>query len=212
MQPEPVRDDFDSPTLRLAWNFIRNPHDKDWSLTDHPGYLRLNGSKYNFEKKKSPAFIGRRQTAFNIVASTKLTFTPTAENEEAGLIVRANDTNHYDLLVTLFEGNRVVMFRKYLRNKVADVTYKEIPDRGIILRISATGPEYKFWVQQEGYAAVLLGTATTRDVSTEKVGGFTGVYIGMYASGNGEANANPADFDWFDFEENAGPPYEWAGE
>jgi hypothetical protein len=26
----------------------------------------------------------------------------------------------------------------------------------------------------------------------------------MYASGNGKANINPADFDWFDLEEEAG--------
>jgi hypothetical protein len=28
----------------------------------------------------------------------------------------------------------------------------------------------------------------------------------MYASGNGNENANPADFDWFDYEEDAKLP------
>ena len=55
-------------------------------------------------------------------------------------------------------------------------------------------------VQKEGKKAQLVGTATTKDVSNEMIGGFTGVFIGMYASGNGKANTNPADFDWFDFE------------
>ena len=50
-----------------------------------------------------------------------------------------------------------------------------------------------------GHAVEVLGMASTRDVSNEVVGGFTGVFIGMYASGNGQANTNPADFDWFDF-------------
>jgi hypothetical protein len=27
-----------------------------------------------------------------------------------------------------------------------------------------------------------------------------GVIIGMYATGNGKENTNPADFDWFDYE------------
>ena len=49
------------------------------------------------------------------------------------------------------------------------------------------------------HVSAILGTASTRDVSNEVVGGFTGVFIGMYASGNGQANTNPADFDWFDF-------------
>jgi hypothetical protein len=32
----------------------------------------------------------------------------------------------------------------------------------------------------------------------------------MYASGNGKINVNPADFDWFNFEEEPALPYEWT--
>lgn len=208
-EKDPVRDNFDNTTLNLYWNFIRNPYAADWSLTEKPGYLRLNGSKVNFTEKDSPSFIGRRQTAFDMVASTKISFTPTADYEEAGLIVRADDKNHYDLLITLYEGKRVIMLRKYLQDKIAEVNYKEIPEGDIILRISATDSAYKFWVQEEGKSAQLVGTATTKDVSNEMVGGFTGVFIGMYASGNGKSNTNPADFDWFDFEEDPAIPYVW---
>jgi alpha-N-arabinofuranosidase len=200
-EKDPVRDDFEKTTLNLYWNFIRNPRNEDWSLTEKPGYLRLKGSGVNFSEKKSPAFIGRRQSAFNIVASTKIVFTPTAENEEAGLVVRANDKNHYDLLVTKREGKKVVMFRKYLKDKIAAVHYEEIPEGDIILCISATDKEYKLGIQEEGKAPKFIGTASTKDISNEVIGGFTGVFIGMYASGNGKANVNPANFDWFDFQE-----------
>jgi alpha-N-arabinofuranosidase len=201
-EKEPVRDDFSSATLNLQWNFIRNPY-ANWSLTEKPGYLRLKGSAINFTEKSSPAFVGRRQTAFDVIASAKVGFTPVADNEEAGLVVRADDKNHYDLLITRQEGKRVVMLRKCLKNEIASVHYTAIPDGDLILRISATDREYKFWIQPEGAQPELLGTATTRDVSNEAVGGFTGVYIGMYASGNGKANTHPADFDWFDFEEDS---------
>ncbi len=207
---DPIRDDFSSVQLNLCWNFVRNPHPEDWSLTENQGYLRLNGSRINFSEKDSPAFIGRRQSAFNVVASTKISFEPTAENEEAGLVIRANDKNYYGLLVTKRKGKRVVLFRKYLQDSVVSVNYKEIPAGTIILRISATELEYKFWAQKAGYAAELIGTATAKDVSNEKVGGFTGVFIGMYASGNGKANVNPADFDWFDFQEGPKIPYVWT--
>jgi len=201
LKKDPIRDDFNNISLSLQWNFIRNPYPEDWSLTERPGYLRLNGSKINFTGKDSPAFIGRRQTAFDIVASTKISFVSVSENEEAGLVVRANDKNHYDLLITQKDGKRVVMFRKYLKDKIAEINYREISDGDIILHISSTDLEYKFWVQEEGKDETLIGTASTRDVSNEVVGGFTGVFIGMYASGNGKANTNPADFDWFDFKE-----------
>ena len=200
-EKEPVRDNFDGTELRLPWNFIRNPHPADWSLTAKPGFLRLNGSKVSFKEKDSPAFIGRRQSAYNIVASAKISFTPTAANEEAGLVVRGDDKNHFDLLVTMVAGKRVVLLREYLKEKVVSLISKEISNGDVILRINATDLEYKFWVQVKGKAAELVGTASTKDLSTEKINGFTGTYIGMYASGNGLANVNPAEFDWFDFEE-----------
>jgi xylan 1,4-beta-xylosidase len=203
-EKEPVRDDFDNSRLNLPWNFLRNPHAEDWSLTAKPGYLRLNGSKISFREKDSPAFICRRQTAFKIVASTKLDFTPVDSNEEAGLVIRGNDKNHYDFVITRHNAKRAVLFRAYLKDNVGKAEYKEIPDGDIILRISATELEYKFWVQKEGKPAELIAMAPTKDLSTEVIGGFTGVFIGMYASGNGTANTNPADFDWFDYEEDPG--------
>jgi alpha-N-arabinofuranosidase len=198
---EPVRDNFDSSALRLPWNFLRVPYGKDWSLTEKPGYLRLKGSKISLSEKDSPAFVGRRQTAFNVTASSKISFTPTAANEKAGLTVRGDDLNHFDLLITTKKGARVVMFRKYLKGKIVGLHYRQIANGDIVLRITATENQYKFLVQEDGKPGSLLGSALTKDISTEVISGFTGAYIGMYASGNGRANTNPADFDWFDFAE-----------
>lgn len=197
----PTRDHFDAPDLRLEWNFLRNPHDADWSLTERPGFLRLHGSALNFDQKDSPAFICRRQTAFNITASAKIHFIPTAPNEEAGLIVRGNDENHYDLIITQRDNRPVVLFRTVLKNKETIENSIEISDSDIILRIRATAAEYTFWIQEED-KETLLGSAPTQNLSTETIGGFTGVFIGMVATGNGHKNTHPADFDWFDFEEN----------
>jgi beta-xylosidase len=40
MQPA-TSDEFDSPTLGLQWQWNHNPDDSRWSLTEHPGFLRL---------------------------------------------------------------------------------------------------------------------------------------------------------------------------
>lgn len=125
------------------------------------------------------------------------------ESEEAGLVARANDKNHYDLVIAKVDGQRVVKLRKTLQGAVTETFMKAIPQGAIVLGISATEREYRFWARSPGSAAAFLGGAPTKDLSTEVVSGFAGVFIGMYASGNGEANANPADFDWFDFEEDA---------
>lgn len=202
-EEEPVRDDFDGAKLALPWNFLRNPHAEDWSLAARPGHLRLNGSEISFKEKDSPAYVCRRQTAFDIVASTKLDFSPVSSNEEAGLVIRGNDKNHYDLLVTLHAGKRVVMLRETLKDKVTRTEYREIPAGEIILQIAATEREYSFSMRKQDGAAELIATALTKNLSTEVIGGFTGVFIGMYASGNGAANTHPADFDWFDYERDA---------
>ena len=197
---EPARDDFDSSKLNLHFNFLRNPYDKDWSLTANPGYLRLNGSALSFKQNDSPAFVGRRQTALNAEISAKMSFVPTAENEEAGLVIRGNDMNHYDLLVTKRDGKRVAMMRKYLDDKEREVKYVDVPEGDVVLNIVSTPGEYKFYVRnKDGKSPRLVGSASTRDLSNEVITGFTGVYIAMYASGNGKANTNPADFDWFEF-------------
>lgn len=203
-EADATRDDFEKTSLNLYWNFIRNPYDEDWSLTEKPGYLRLKGSKVSLWDVNSPAFVGRRQTAFNVKASTKLSFIPTAENEEAGLVIRGNDANHLDLFVTLKDGQRVLVLRKYLQNQLAEITSIAAPEGDLILSITATELEYQFWMQQEGKTATLVGNAATNVLATEKISGFIGAYIGMYASGNGMANTNPADFDWFDYEPNPG--------
>ena len=45
-----------------------------------------------------------------------------------------------------------------------------------------------------------LGAAPTAPLSSESAGGFTGVYIGLFASNPSSARMAPADFDWFEYE------------
>ena len=39
-----------------------------------------------------------------------------------------------------------------------------------------------------------------RYLSSEVAGGFRGVYVGLYATGNGQPATAPAHFDWFDYD------------
>src|SRR5690606_18640994 len=45
-----------------------------------------------------------------------------------------------------------------------------------------------------------LGSPVDGDILTSQVaGGFTGVYIGLYATANGRSSGNHACFDWFEY-------------
>jgi alpha-N-arabinofuranosidase len=67
------------------------------------------------------------------------------------------------------------------------------------LRIVAGPLEYEFFYQVGDDEPVSLGTAATKELSSEKLGGFTGTYFGMYATGNGSPVTSEADFAWFDY-------------
>ncbi len=200
-----ARDDFDKSSLALQWNFLRNPYDGDWSLTERPGFLRLHGSAVTMSDKDSPAFVGRRQTDFNCVASTLLEFDPNSENEEAGLVIRGNDKHHYEIGVTFKNGKRQVLFRKVLKGKIIEpVEYFDIGAGPVVLSVKATPLTYEFFCRSSNCAMQVLGTALTKDLSVEAIGFedgmcFTGVYFGMYATGNGQKSTTPADFDWFEY-------------
>jgi len=201
----PARDDFDGDKLALQWNFLRNPYEDDFSLTARPGYLRLNGSAVTFNDQDSPAFVGRRQTDFNCTASTLLEFDPKSENEEAGLVARAFDRFHYEIGITLKDGIRKAFFRKVIRGEITDpVKYVDVQPGPVILSVKASPLSYEFSCQSSTGARKVLGTALTKDLSVEIIGFergmcFTGVYFGMYATGNGQKSTSPADFDWFEY-------------
>jgi alpha-N-arabinofuranosidase len=58
---------------------------------------------------------------------------------------------------------------------------------------------YTFSYSLDGKLFTTLGKVNTNLISTETAGGFTGVFLGLFASGNGKASLTPAEFDWFDY-------------
>jgi xylan 1,4-beta-xylosidase len=205
---ETARDEFDASTLSLHWNYVRNPNEADYSLTAKPGALRLHGAAATLNDLASPTFIGRRQTAFNCRAATKISFTPGAANEEAGLVLRGNDQNHCQIVIAQRDGKRQVALRQTSAGKiVTPEVFYDVPDGDLILSVTALPLEYNFAVQTAAGKTIQLGTARTRELSTETLTAqpranfnFTGVYIGLFATGNGQRSTASANFDWFEYQ------------
>jgi len=197
VEPVPAHDDFDAAALRGEWNFIRNPNERDYSLTERPGWLRLRGSAVRLEDLASPAFVGRRQQHFDCRAACLLDFTPSADNEEAGLVVLGNGTHHYEIAVTQRADRRVVIVRRRIGDLAAEVACETIADGPVTLAVDADAKAYTFSFSQKDIAEKTLATGATRYLSTEVCGGFTGTYLGIYATGHGKPCSTPADFDGF---------------
>ena len=65
-----------------------------------------------------------------------------------------------------------------------------------MLSVEAAALSYRLFHQQAYHSAKSLGTATTWDLSSETISGFTGVYVGMFGPGNGWKSTLLADFVW----------------
>ncbi len=203
----PSRDDFETGKLALCWNHLRNPEPGSFSLSERPGFLRLRGNAACLDDLTAPAWVGRRQDRFDMRAVVTLEFDPSAEREEAGLTVFMNEGHHYEVFTTLRKGRKSVALRRRIGELVAETACRALTDAEtgrVILAVDATPEKYAFLCGPSEDALKPLGEGETRYLSTEVAGGFTGVYLAMYATGNGIPCRNPADFDGFGYLPSSG--------
>jgi alpha-N-arabinofuranosidase len=200
VKKDPSRDEFNSDKLALCWNFLRNPDEASWSLKNKPGSISLIGNAHTLDEASSPAFVGRRQQHFNCITTVNLDFNPAADNEIAGITVLMNERHHYDLYIQK-EGNDRYIVLRYRIGSLKHIEKKaSLPSGPVQLRIKAEQLLYTFSFLPAGAPDFIsLGNMETRYLSSEVAGGFTGVYLGMFASGNGKTSASPACFDWFEY-------------
>jgi xylan 1,4-beta-xylosidase len=194
----PKRTHFDE-ALGLEWNYVQLPEMENYSLDERPGFLRLMGDETALgDVNITSTFLGRRLQHLSFVASTRLEFNPQMENEEAGLTL-LNNGKHFDLVIQREEGKRVVFARFQFENIIHETTKHELADGPVVLKVESTGPNFTFSYSQDGETFTAFESVSARYLSSETIGGFTGVYAGLFATGNGQLSESPADFDWFEY-------------
>lgn len=191
------KEDFSEDQLGLEWNYINNPTTQNYSLTERKGYLRLRGSEKSLSENPGVTFIGRRQQQFNFNAVTTIDFNPITNNEEAGITMYKDALHHYKLFIRKIGKERELVLEYHIGTIKA--IEKRIPlNKGTVkLSISGTPEFYEFGFSQENKSITTLGKVETKYISTETAGGFTGAYIGLYATGNNAKSKATADFDNF---------------
>ena len=196
----PVRDDFNGPTLGLEWNFLRSSAQGLWTMSERLGWLRLIGSTATLADKTTPAFIGRRQTALRQRAATEMDFAPLAPDQHAGMVLRRDDST---FCVFRLAGGKNGARKLELVSRVegVDTVVRSMPlpqtTFGTVrLQIDAYPDRYVFSYSMEGTPSEEFGSVSSASLSVGS--SFTGVFIGLYASGS--QPMPPADFDWFDLE------------
>ncbi|HEV8244975.1 MAG TPA: family 43 glycosylhydrolase, partial [Polyangiaceae bacterium] len=196
-----TRENFDARELADVWNHRHNPVRENYSLAQRPGWLTLKGGVDTLDTDiGTPTFVGRRQQHFDCRTTTLIDFEPSAEGEEAGLSALMNPMHHYEVFVTRRDGQRVVQARRTIGDLSGTSAAIPVEKGPLVLEIRATNELYRLGFSQGDGAFRELATGQTRYLSKEVTGGFMGVYLALYATGNGQASKTRAHFDWFNYE------------
>jgi alpha-N-arabinofuranosidase len=150
-------------------------------------------------EQTNPSFVGRRQQHIHFMTQTKLDFTPENENECAGLTLAQNNNFHFLLVVTKKAENIVRLIKR--AHGVEEVLAEQPVRAGeMYLKVEAHEQDYHFYIaNQPGEWRSIAENVDGRILSTPVASGLVGAYIGLYASSNGQASTNHADFDWFEY-------------
>lgn len=194
----PVRDEFTNDNLGAEWNYLCNPHNENYSLKERKGHLRLKATPVTLGHVDSPTFVGRRQQHINFRATTVLDFSKLNSGAEAGITTYMANNYHYDLAVACREDGSFLTLTYYLG--VMKHVEKEISVRHkkVYLRVEGSNDLYSYYYSVDNKSFEKIGDIDTRFLSSETAGGFTGVYIGIFAQSTTFGNSY-ADFDWFEY-------------
>lgn len=202
--PKPAffSDNFESTTLNLQWNTIHPPAKPFYSLSQRPGCLRMYLLPDTLHEICSPAFIGRRQQHACFRIQVSIDFIPENNSEEAGLALVQDDRFHYTFTIIQNQGSRMLQLTSTAFSKSIHLKDAVLPSDGrIYLTVTATTEGYHFYYGLSDQEYILFhANADLTLLSSLRNEGFTGTYIGMYASSNKTASQNHADFDWFIYE------------
>lgn len=195
-------DDFDQSELDHRWCGIRYIGPETYSLTERPGSLTLYGREADLNTVDITTFIGTRQRHFETTVTTAMTFDPQQDGEEAGLSIRLRESAHYELGVKRIDGQNYIVVNATTNEQTREVNKIAIDEQSVQLRIVATKQNYELLYSIDGNAWQKVSIEPTEPLSPDTAGGFTGVLIGMYATGNGKLSTSPAYFDWFRYTPN----------
>lgn len=110
------RDDFENTTLNDAWEIVREDS-THWSLSASPGALQILTQRCDFWTWPRPynLFLVDPQTDYNIL-ETRLTFNPSQNFQQAGLLIYVNDENFIKFVRAYSNGSNVFEFYHRLNN------------------------------------------------------------------------------------------------
>lgn len=212
MPEDPVREEFDfvkrdAPEdsyhaigLPMGWMSIGNPTYSSYELKERKGWLRLKPSNERLDAATSPTFVARRQTELHFTATVKADFSHLTEGMQAGITAFAAPLNHYDVIVECCNG-KFIAYPSIRLGAISHTEQKiELKGNTAYLRISSDKDYYYLQLSLDNRNYITLAKMDFRYLSTEVIGGFTGVMLGVFAQSDKETDKGYFDIDWFEYQ------------
>lgn len=171
---------MNAPDWNLEWCYLRHPHMENYMI--EPQRLTLCGTDITLNDTDSPTFLGVRQRDFDMSLTTDVSI----DCGEAGVTVYMSESEHYDVAIC----RNVTGYEAILRLNIGGIhhvqnTVSLESDKATLL-IKSDSLNYNFYVVL-GNNQIYLGSGQTKYLSSEVSGGFTGVVLGLYATGKNTA-------------------------
>ena len=210
MAKDPIKEEFDyikrnvpkdsyhSLGLPMGWMSLCNPDYTKYSLSERKGWLRLRPSTTDLSTTANPTFVARRQTELNFSATALLDLSHLTEGMQAGITAYAAPLNHYDVVAE--KRNGTIYIKSNVRLGQTSHSEKDFPLNGTraYLRITSDKDYYYLQASSDGTNFIELAKMEYRFLSTETIGGFTGVMLGLFTQSNSKTNGY-VDIDWFEY-------------
>ena len=190
-------EDFTGENLDLKWTFIRVPKERTYSLKAKPGYLRLYSSPDEIDNRKRFSMLGIRQKESDFVYEVRMSFLPSDDRVESGIIHYQKGWNH--LRNVVYRANK----KFYLEQKLKEKDKKVISLKKILLKdyegeisfkVESKRDVYKFYYSLDNGQNYTF--FTSMDALRILDRNYTGALLGLFSGSNGEISGDYADFDW----------------
>lgn len=192
-------DSYHSLGLPMGWMSIGNPELSCYSLKDRKGWLRLYPTSQTLDAPQSPTFVARRQTEMKFEATAKLDVSHLTEGTQVGITAYAAPLNHYDVLVEKRNGKLFASSNI----RIGEVSHRgeeiALTDNMAYLRITSDKDYYYLQASIDGVGFETLAKMDFRYLSSEVIGGFTGVMLGVYTYTDKADIRGYTDVDWFEY-------------
>ncbi len=204
-----TRDDFEEEELDKRWQFVRKPSKGNYSLSQRKGWLRIWTQDGTLSEIRAKNTLVRREQEHTYMAQTKLEFWPSANGEQAGLTCYYSTATYVRFSLCYEEGRKlqVVMQRNHGEELVASVA--DVKEQAVYLKVCVDKLTRRFFYSYDGenweLAATLDNCVFLCDEGVpDDPKRHTGTLVGIYANNGGRGSRIPADFDFFEYVDDAG--------